>query len=43
MTDYTMITGLTTFYGIFLIAANMLVDIAYGFVDPRIRLSKEKG
>lgn len=43
MTDYTMITGLTLFYGFFLIFANMLVDIAYGFIDPRIRLAKGKG
>lgn len=43
MTDYTMITGLTLFYGAFLIVANMLVDIAYGFIDPRIRLAKGKG
>lgn len=41
--DYTMISGLTLFYGFFLIIANMLVDIAYGFVDPRIRISKGKG
>lgn len=38
--DYTMISGLTVFYGAVLIIANMLVDIAYGFVDPRIRLTK---
>ena len=41
--DYTMISGLTLFYGAFLILANMLVDIAYGFIDPRIRLAKGKG
>lgn len=41
--DYTMISGLTLFYGAFLIIANMLVDIAYGFIDPRIRLAKGKG
>lgn len=38
--DYTMTMGLTIFYGTFMVAANFLVDIAYGFVDPRIRLSK---
>lgn len=41
--DYPMITGTTVFYGAFLIIANLLVDIAYGFVDPRIRLAKGKG
>lgn len=41
--DYPMITGTTMFYGCFLIIANLLVDIAYGFIDPRIKLTKEKG
>ncbi len=38
--DYTVIMATTLFYGAFLIFANMVVDIAYGFVDPRIRLAK---
>lgn len=38
--DYTMTMGLTIFYGSFLVAANFIVDIAYGFADPRIRVSK---
>jgi oligopeptide transport system permease protein len=38
--DYTVISGMTMFYGAFLIILNMLVDIAYGFIDPRIRLEK---
>ena len=38
--DFTVIMGTTLFYGAFLIVANMLVDIAYGLVDPRIRLGK---
>jgi len=37
--DYTIIMGTTLFYGAFLILANMLVDLAYGFIDPRIRLA----
>lgn len=36
--DYPMITGTTLFYGAFLIIANMLVDIAYMIIDPRVRL-----
>lgn len=36
--DYTMISGTTMFYGAFLIIANFLVDIAYGFIDPRVKL-----
>jgi oligopeptide transport system permease protein len=41
--DYTLIMGLTLFYGIILMAARFLTDVAYGFVDPRIKLSKGKG
>ena len=36
--DYTLILGMTVFYGIFLVAANLIVDILYGIVDPRIRV-----
>jgi oligopeptide transport system permease protein len=35
--DYTLVMGLTIFFGAFLIAMNFLVDVAYGFIDPRIR------
>ncbi|HHV42154.1 MAG TPA: ABC transporter permease [Clostridiaceae bacterium] len=38
--DYSMILGQTVFYGIFLVLANMVVDIAYGFIDPRVRVAK---
>ena len=38
--DYGLVMGLTVLFGTFLIAANLIVDISYGFVDPRIRLSK---
>ena len=38
--DYTMVLGLTIFFGAFLVFMNFLVDIAYGFVDPRIRVGK---
>ncbi|AEE96714.1 ABC transporter permease [Mahella australiensis] len=40
--DYTLIMGLTLFYAILLIGMNFIVDIAYGFIDPRIRLVREK-
>lgn len=36
--DYTMIAGSTIFYGAFLILMNLLVDIAYCFIDPRVKL-----
>lgn len=36
--DYPLIMGLTIFYGAFLVVMNLLVDILYGFIDPRIRV-----
>lgn len=38
--DYPMIMGTTIFFGAFLVVMNLLVDIAYGLVDPRIRIAK---
>ena len=38
--DYTVIMGTTVFYGAFLVLMVLLVDIVYGFVDPRIRLAR---
>ncbi len=35
--DYTMIMGVTILYSVFLIAGNILVDIMYTWLDPRIR------
>lgn len=40
--DYTVIMGTTVFYGAFLVLMVLLVDIAYGFVDPRIRVGHER-
>ncbi|EKP94541.1 ABC transporter permease [Thermaerobacter subterraneus] len=37
--DYPLILGTTVFYFIFLIVANFLVDLSYGIIDPRIRLT----
>ncbi len=36
--DYTVIMGTTVFYGAFLVLVVVVVDIIYGFIDPRIRL-----
>ena len=36
--DYTVIMGTTVFYGAFLVFMVILVDIIYGYVDPRVRL-----
>ena len=35
--DYQVITGLTLLYGLILVVANLLVDITYAWLDPRIR------
>jgi oligopeptide transport system permease protein len=40
--DYTMIMGVTIFYGILLMVARFITDIAYGFIDPRIKLTGGK-
>ncbi|MFA6654725.1 MAG: ABC transporter permease [Bacillota bacterium] len=40
--DYPMIMGTTVFYSALLLFMNFLVDIAYGFIDPRIRLARGK-
>ncbi|MCR8656793.1 ABC transporter permease [Paenibacillus endoradicis] len=37
--DYTMALGLTVFFGAFLVTANFIVDLVYGFIDPRIRVA----
>lgn len=38
--DYTVIMGTTVFYGAFLVLMVLVVDILYGFIDPRIRVGK---
>jgi len=40
--DYTMVLGMTAFFGVFLVIANLVVDILYGIVDPRIKLAEKK-
>ncbi len=40
--DYTLIAGITIFYGAFLVAAVFIVDILYGIIDPRIKLAENK-
>ena len=36
--DYTMVLGMTVFFGVLLVIANTITDIAYGMIDPRIRV-----
>ncbi|XCP85972.1 ABC transporter permease [Roseburia hominis] len=40
--DYTMVIGLTIFFAILYVGALIVVDILYGIVDPRIRVTKGK-
>lgn len=35
--DYTLVLGLVIFYASLIIVANLIVDILYGLIDPRIR------
>ncbi|MCP3030280.1 ABC transporter permease [Halobacillus sp. A1] len=41
--DYPVIMGTTVFYSVFLVFMLFLVDIAYGLLDPRIKLHDEGG
>jgi ABC-type dipeptide/oligopeptide/nickel transport system permease component len=36
--DYPVIMGTTLFYAFLVVIGNMVVDITYGLVDPRIRV-----
>ncbi len=38
--DYSVILGLTIFYGGFLMICILLVDIAYAIIDPRVRFTE---
>ncbi|AZS14495.1 ABC transporter permease [Paenibacillus lutimineralis] len=40
--DYPVIMGITIFYGVLLMIARLITDIAYGFIDPRIKLGARK-
>jgi ABC-type dipeptide/oligopeptide/nickel transport system permease component len=35
--DYPLVMGVTLVYTALLFVANMLVDMAYGLIDPRVR------
>jgi len=41
--DYTVIIGMTVFYAALYIVMVLFVDIAYSFIDPRIKLGKRSG
>jgi oligopeptide transport system permease protein len=37
--DYTLVMGVVVFYGALIIALNFLVDIAYAWLDPKVKYS----
>lgn len=36
--DYTLVVGITVLYGALIIAFNLLADLCYAWIDPRVRL-----
>lgn len=40
--DYTMIMGTTVFYGALFVVSQLIVDLVYVLVDPRIKLATKK-
>jgi oligopeptide transport system permease protein len=36
--DYTLVMGVVVFYGVLIIAFNFLVDLAYAWLDPKVKL-----
>ncbi|MEA2513272.1 MAG: oligopeptide transport system permease protein [Thermomicrobiales bacterium] len=38
--DYSMIMGTTIFYAVLVAVANVMVDLSYGVIDPRIRVRR---
>jgi oligopeptide transport system permease protein len=37
--DYTLVMGVVLFYASFLLVLNLIVDVAYGWLDPRVELA----
>ena len=35
--DYPMVMGVVVIYSVFLVIFNLLVDIAYAYLDPRVK------
>lgn len=36
--DYNLILGITVFLGIFVVICNIIVDVLYGIIDPRVKM-----
>ena len=39
--DYTMIMGITIFFGVFVVVCNLVVDILQAMIDPRVKLASK--
>ncbi len=39
--DYTMIMGITIFFGVFVVICNLVVDIVQAIIDPRVKLASK--
>jgi oligopeptide transport system permease protein len=37
--DYTLVMGVVVFYGVLIVVANLLVDLAYAWLDPKVKYS----
>jgi oligopeptide transport system permease protein len=37
--DYTLVMGMILVYGVFTLVCNLLADLLYGWLDPRVRLA----
>ncbi|HKQ37426.1 MAG TPA: ABC transporter permease subunit, partial [Verrucomicrobiae bacterium] len=35
--DYSMVVGLVVLYAVLLLILNLLVDLSYGLLDPRVK------
>jgi ABC-type dipeptide/oligopeptide/nickel transport system permease component len=35
--DYTMLQGLMTIYCFLIVVVNLITDLTYGFIDPRVK------
>ena len=41
--DYTVILGITVLYTAVIVGANLIVDLLYALVDPRVRVGEQGG
>jgi oligopeptide transport system permease protein len=35
--DYTLVLGIVVFYATLIVSLNLVVDVLYGAIDPRVR------